>query len=126
MAKIPISIRLEEEQLSTIKQLNINLSEWVRDKLKEEVLTLKEIGKRLKINEKELKMLENMKKSVLHCNTNEEKLTKSQREFLLESKSVLHLNPQFLNGRINLYMNNFGILNKPTKKQFLDLLKRVK
>lgn len=119
------TIRLEEEQLSTIKELDINLSEWVRDKLKEEVLTLKEIDRRLENNKKERENLINMKNNVIQCNTEVTDIstkTDQEKRFLLETKLLLKRDPGFLEGRINLYINQFGIINKPTKKQFLKLL----
>jgi hypothetical protein len=40
----------------------------------------------------------------------------------MKTKEILETNPEFLEGRINLYKNTFGKLNSITKREFFELL----
>lgn len=128
MEKIPTTIRIREDQLTTIKELNINLSEWVREKLDDEFVSLQEIRVQIKNTQKKLKKLQENEANVIQCNTeNEDFLTinDKNREFLLETKVLLETKPEFLEGRIELYKRTFYITRNITKKQFFSLLKEL-
>jgi len=122
------TIRLRKGQVSSIKDLNINLSEWVRDKIDEELISLQEIKVSIKNTQKKLQKLKEIEKNIIQCNTENEELfgiNDRNRRFLLETKVLLKKDPTFLEGRIQLFKNRFGITRNITKRSFLELLKEL-
>jgi len=125
MTKKLTSIRLEEEELSTIKSLGINFSEWVSEKIKEELMNPEMLKNKIKEMEEKLKKMrkthQNLTTSYIHVYTE----NKGEIEFLKETKNVLDKHPEYLEGRINLFCNKFAKIVKPTRKQFIELMNNV-
>ena len=129
MAKETTTIRLRPDQLTSVKELKINLSEWVRDKMDEELISLKEIEFTIKNTKKKLKKLTEIKQKIIRRNTENNELfgiNDQNRKFLLETKGLLEKNPEFLEGRIKLFKRRYGITQNITQRKFWALLKELK
>lgn len=129
MVKIGVYIKLDEQQLSTIKAMGINFSEWVREKVDEELFDAEKLKIKIKENEAKLKkMRQNLAlfdKSVYTGIYTNSPCNYKEIKFLRETAILLKNSPEFLEGRINLYINQFGKTLKPTKKQFKELLNNL-
>lgn len=119
------SIRLREDQLSTINELNLNFSKWVREKFDEEFNDHENVLRRITNCQKELKKLQKINDKIIQRNTKIKQMGKEKETFLRESKRLLEDRPEFLEGRIKLYKNTFGIVDRVSKEQFLELIDSV-
>lgn len=119
------SIRLRPDQIASIKQLNINFSSWARNKFDEEFTSLDEIDKNIKNLQEQIDNLK-IKKCTINKKIEEDKIIPdAELNFLWETKEILTRNPDFLDGRIGLYVNRFLKSYQPSRNQFLDLLKKA-
>lgn len=121
----PYSVRLRPDQIATIQQLNINLSDWSRRKFDEDFMSPEEIDKNIKNLQEQIERLK-LRKIMANRKIEERKnISENEIDFLLETKEIIERDPEYLDGRIGLYLNKFGKPFKISRKEFYDLLERV-
>lgn len=120
------TVRLREDQIATIKELKINISKWTRDKFDEEFLDAKNVLQRITNAKKEVKKWTKIYTNVLQRNTKIKQIGAEKADFLRETKALLKKSPEFLEGRIKLFKNTFGIVDRVSKESFMELLESVK
>ena len=111
------SIKIRTDQFFLLKKMGINLSEWVRRKIDEELNDPEIIDSKIKQLETQKNFLLKQKKMP------ENELTKLEVKFLIDSASVLERDPSFLQGRVHLYNRTFG--KKIDGIQFQRLMKEA-
>jgi|TARA_Y100000310_G_scaffold195295_1_gene195291 hypothetical protein len=119
---IATTIRLEPQQLAKIRGAEINLSEWVRNKINEELLSLGEINDTLKDLNERMEYYNKLKEIAKLKDEDRNKVPPEEMGFLIETKKVLDQSPHFVEGRINLYINRFKKPYKLNKAEFFKLL----
>jgi len=122
METTTITGRIRKEQLATIKELEINFSEWLRDKIDEELITPKEIHLVVKKTKKKLQKLLKIEQNVTQITHQLFKGSSKEKEHLKITREILQKRPELMDGRINLYINEFFKQKRPTRKQFVELL----
>lgn len=125
MTEKPKTIRLREDQTATINDLKLNLSKWVREKFDEEFGNEEIVLQRITNCQKELKKLQKIHTNILQRNTKLREIGAEKVEFLSETKKLLKEKPEFIEGRIKLYKNTFGIFDRISKEKFMELLENV-
>lgn len=122
---ITITIRITTEQFALIKDLNINLGEWVRQKLNEDFLDIKGVDKEIERKTSELEELKKKQKILLIKQEESKNISKEELEWLIETKKVIDRNPLFLEGRLRKYLNDFKKPYNLAKAEFLNLLNKA-
>lgn len=114
------TVRIKASQLTESKIRGINISEFLRNKLEEEFITLNEIDNEINRLKNLKKKLENTPKMV----ENDAILDEKEVEFFKKSEEILQKNPNFLKGRCDLYQNTFQKRINPQK--FLEFLEKIR
>lgn len=116
-----------EENLDLIlsaKNSGSTISDYIREAVREKMS--RENGSYLEKRKKELlQELEEIKQqqNLLDKKDEEKKnLPEIEINFLIEAKRRIERNPQFLEGLINKYMNEFGKVYKVSRKDFYELI----
>lgn len=122
---IPQSIRITTEQFAIIKELNINLSEWVRQKLDGELLDIKSLEKEIEKKKEDLEKLENWRKTLQQKQEESENIPEEELKFLIESKKKIEEVPHFITGRMSLWQNKFKKPYRLSKAEFFALLQKA-
>ena len=119
-----LSISLDDEDYALIKRLKengLNLSSWAKEMIKNNLSDVLSLEQRKEALIKEINKISKDIELLQKYEVKEQPLTNKEINFFKESKRILEKNPEFLNGRINLYNNTF--LKSITKKSFLEELK---
>ncbi len=105
-----------------IRELGINLSEWVRERIDQDLSDIPRTKKMIDDYKFKVEILEARLNSAKQKTEDKKKIPKAELKFLLDCSEAIETNPAFIQGRINLYINRFGKFYKISKKEFMDLL----
>ena len=75
--------------------------------------------------EQKLELLRQRKSLVIQKENDKSNIPVEERSWLLKTRKVLESNPQWLEGRMKLYISQFQKPYKISKKDFLDLLSQA-
>ena len=105
-SSVVTTIRIRVDQIQKINESDMNLSEFVREKLDEEFETQESLA------EKETELLSELekiktKKATAKSNKENNIGNPSEEKFFKETKEILERDPGFLVGRWNKYKNDF-------------------
>ena len=122
-----VGVRVELGIIVAMKQAGLSISDFVRyaivEKLERENLSFLQTKK--KELQQELDKIEQREKLLINVKPISDALQPEELTYLLESKKLIGERPELLEGRINLYFNNFGKIKKPTRFEFNTLLERA-
>ena len=102
----------------------LDKSEYIRQAIEEKLINdnPKLLKKRKKELQEELEKIEKQEEIFKQKNNESTNLTDNEIKFLIESKEKVERNPNFLDGRINLFINDFGKTYKLSRKDFYKLM----
>ena len=116
------SIKISPEQQRKVSVAGINLSEFVRNKLDEELTDDRLIENRISYHEEELKLWKERRERHEQRTRRLFDLSDSEIKFLVQSKELLDSRPEFIDGRIQLYRNRFGKHFPVSVSEFQNLM----
>ena len=115
-----INVRVSPDQFKKIKESNINLSEFIRDKLDEEFETVESIAEKEKELQDQLEKIK-IQKERINKKPKTENTSETEKKFLEDTKKLINNKPEFLVGRWNKYKNDFGKMIK--LEEFKEMIK---
>jgi len=134
MEKRIVTLYISDRSRNIVKELGsgFNFSHWVDKKIQEELGGLETLYMEKEKKEKEIKNIDNRialfekytKEKEEKVQELKETISDTEKRFLKESKKILKRDPTFLDGRINLYKNEFG-KRSISKTDFLELLEVI-
>ena len=116
------SIRISPEQQRKVAEAGINLSEFIRCKLLDELSEEYLINQKIEYHQTELIKWSQRMQRQQEKHRRLVDLSEPEIEFLVQSKALLQARPEFLEGRIKLYMNQFGKPFNISASEFHDLM----
>jgi|SRR3989344_6528695 len=122
---VTYSLRLRPDQIATIKQLEINFSNWARKRFDEDFMSPEEIDEKIGDLQKQIENLKRRKIMASKKIEDEKIIHENELDFLLETKRILDKDPQYTDGRIALYTNLFGKPYKISRAKFFEILERA-
>ena len=121
---IKFSSNEHNDILLAAENSGLGKSQYIRKAIEEKLLNdnpkllkkrRKELQEEIEKIDKQIKLFEQKKQE----STN---LTEKETQFLIESKQKIERNPNFLDGQISLFLNNFGKPCKISRKDFYKLM----
>ena len=119
---IRTTITVFPHQLARIRELEINLSEWVREQIDSFLSDDLRMERMIDDLRFKLEVLKGVKKQAKQKTETKKQIPEKEIVFLIETKKVIDANPLLIDGRINLYLNKFLKTYKLNRKEFMDLL----
>ncbi len=126
-----IQARLTNDEILEInlfcKNTGMKRSNFLRDAIKEKLQNdnPKYLTKRKKELQEELERIKKQEKFFEQKTQESTNFTKAEIQFLIESKEKIEKNPNFLDGCINKFINDFGKPYKISRNDFYKLMDEV-
>ena len=90
--KIPLQyrpVRIRDDQLVIIRRLDLNFSEWVRQKLDEEFIDIESLEKKVRKKEEELSKLKEWRDIIKQKESDFKQILDDELDWLIETRKVL-------------------------------------
>lgn len=119
-----VSVWVSLDQLHDIKISGLGVSEYIRDAIdiKRGMENHEFIEQRKKELEKEFDRLEKQQALIEKQRTDFKKIPEKEMSWLVECKKLLDQKPDFTDGRLKIYINNFPKPYRITKQLFFKLM----
>lgn len=120
-------MRIGEEHDLGIRNSGIERSDFIRQAIQEKLEKEDDdfINKQIRIKKEELERLETYKKLMKEKELIKSNIPKGELPWLIETKKMIQNRPEYINGRLRLYLKQFSKSYKLTKKEFLELLQEA-
>lgn len=125
--EIYVGMRISEEQQLAISKSGQNKTDFIREAINEKIVREDKefLNKQIRIKKEEIEKLENFKKIIQEKEEHKANIPSNELTWLLKTREIILQRPEFVVGRLKLYLNTFPKTFKVSQKEFLELLQEA-